>query len=1425
MRSELLKEKGGTSVRKKLRPSGCVFLIIAAFFVFYILNTGSAFAAAKAKQAEKETNEGGAAPSVVRTLPEDNDEDVALDVKIMAIFNKKMQDEDINEFTVTLNDGVSDISTTVRYNSELMKVTVSPLENLQPDHGYFLTISRTIRDLNGKTMTSDKVWKFRTVKKVDSNPPVVADVSPTVSASGVPVDTKLEVIFNKKMYEASINENTITVKCGREKIAGAIRYFDDVNKAIFSPLNNLKPNAVHEVKISSEICDASKNKMSRDYVYTFKTGSARIAGTVISADGGAESVKKSAKTSSKIKNPAARGKIAAAVENENAAEEDEPAVSKTSERLSANPKIQKLMAKIKKDKGESGADEDEPVVAEDEIAGDGKAGKFEIIEMFPAPGADMINLDEKIIVKFNKKMNPASFNIFNFSLQDGDEYIFGKVEYNQKTKTAVYTPSGALKVNRKYRVTLSEKIEDIQGNRLGQPNSWEFSTLKQIASANMKKMFDEPKSMSKDITGPNVISVAPRDNSDNVPASSQITASFDEAIKDFSLNSFTFRVLNSEAEVPGKIYYDSAQKKAIFTPRQPLEEGAAYTAVVTKGVMDLSSNYMQREKKWKFLVGKSWSGRGPAIIGLKPDRDGFDIELSPVISVTFDRRMKGSTITPFSFFVTDGTRAVQGRVTYDDATTTASFTPWNTLSPNTLYNVTIAKTVEDKEGMTLSEPQMWKFKTGSGLKTAGMTKGNVTSVAAGEDASMQIKVQKAMGSEAIAPMGEKTAASAEAMSEIGQQMNVNYPKETKLRQIVPIADVKDRLSASDKGAYGKVTAKSVKDTIDNSEIVDDTPPDEMALRHSVSDKGAYGKVNAKRIKDTVDQTDVIDDAAAETLKDQIAKFLSDDSKAQAKMGAAIDALPSNSEPVADAYANGMGNNITPNPDREMMRPEEMTPKIPIAGNEEEKRSPAAEKIRQDVATKFNGQNVKYTREDGIMQAQEYRNPKSVFVQMSEPPSKENSINSDNPVETMQKPQQPKLIGDDADLINLEKVEQYGSEDKKIQDGDNSQPDQLKNTPMQYKKPISMNGGRIDGRPQAAQVSAAVQPAGLYAGNNSIDSLIESPLKDDIAVQAGNAYQAKTDANIAAVQVQPGIKAPYLSENPAGPILKQDLVNVPASGQNIVLAGTGNNDSGNFVKPVAANNDQPQVQSVSAAPQAGEYEAFGPDAQAENAALKNMVARAVPDNVATASDASPAAFVKPASGLANGNMVAAASETNPASGPKGTINGMAVDEIMADNSDNPIIQAQKEGLIKNNRNEVITPENMQKARKQKELTTFNTFEPQLSTSYGNEQSASQFYITAIYPNKNSEKIKLNSTITVVFSQDADVATLNGVNFIVTGAEGTVNGKILYNQRMKKLIFRPAQPLNYGTRYEVTLNAGIKNTTGQSLMPLKWQFKTE
>lgn len=568
-------------------------LALLAFILFVACRANASPArGVKAPGAESASS---SAPGVVKVYPQDGEIDITIDTKIMATFNKKMREEDINEFSVTLNDGISDISTTVKYNNDLCKAVISPLENLQAGRVYYVTISRMVRDLNGATMVSDKVWKFTTVKKTDKNPPVIVDVSPTVSAVNVPVNSKIEVVFNKKMFEPSINENTITLRHGREKIIGAIRYYADINKAILAPINPLRPDSLFEVNISADISDASRNRLSRAYTYTFKTAKAITASDSLSA---------------------------ADYEPQGALIESAPELSAEHKTLSsANDRIKKLMRRVNK-AGETSPDieSDETSVVDDAEKPGYREKKIELVEMFPAPSADMINIDEKIKVKFNKRMNPGTFNIFNFALQDGEEYIFGKIEYNAKANAAVFTPAGKLKPGRKYRVSISEKVEDIFGERLGRDYSWEFTTINKTAAVKIKDMSAAPDAGGKDTLGPNIIAVSPKDNEENVAASVQVSATFNEAVKDFSLNSFTFRVMDGETEVRGKIYYDALQKKAIFTPALPFSEGRAYTARVTGGVMDLAGNYMQREKKWKFIIGKSWNKRSPSIVKITPDK-------------------------------------------------------------------------------------------------------------------------------------------------------------------------------------------------------------------------------------------------------------------------------------------------------------------------------------------------------------------------------------------------------------------------------------------------------------------------------------------------------------------------------------------------------------------------------------------------------------------------------------------------------------------------------------------------------------------------------------------------------------------------------------------------------------------------------------
>ncbi len=1218
-------------------------IIIAAAFIILTALFINAEAARGVKLPAAETIN-NSAPFVVKIYPEDSEIDVALDTRIMATFNKKMREEDINEFSVTLNDGISDISTSVKYNTDLCKLIVSPLENLQPARSYFVTISRMVRDLNGTTMVSDKVWKFMTVKKRDKNPPVIVDVSPTVSAENVPCTAKIEVIFNKKMFEPSINENTITVKNGREKIIGSIRYYSDVNKAVFAPLNSLKPDSLFEVNISSEISDASRNNLSRAYNYTFKTSK------IISAENSITDEINSAENEALIKN----SKQAGVKYNQ-----------------TSSDKFKKLV-NIARKAGNSPEIENSDVNVLDDVEKPGyREKKIEIIEMFPAPGSDMINIDEKIKIKFNKRMNPGTFNIFNFALQDGEEYIFGKIEYNAVNNTAVFSPAGKLKMNRKYRVTISEKIEDIFGERLERDYSWEFTTIQKIVTTKIKDMFTTPDAGGKDILGPVITAISPRDNEENVSAESQITVTFNEAVKDFSINSFTFRVMDGETEVRGKIYYDTLQKKAIFTPAHPFLDGRAYTARITGGVMDLSGNYLQREKKWKFIVGKNWNRRSPSITDVTPGKGETDVDVAASINVQFDRPMKASTITPYSFFVTDGDKAVMGRVIYEQGTNRAIFAPWSTLAPNKIYNVTIAKTIQDIEGMTLAETAVWQFKTGNGFKSRITQSANVTSIAAENDANMQVALQKSMGSTEFnttqAPPVLNSSLNT-AISNNGETINKNQPEKTSLMNLVPVDEAAKRMSISDKSALGNVSAVRTADTTYNGELYADDAPNEMKNRYMSSDKGAYGNVTPERIKDTVDKTDIIDEAANETLKDQIAKFLSDDYKTSNKLASSIDSLPSVNTPAAEARTDvtAMLSDTRLYEHRNFIEtPHEAAAAFKNTANVTIK----PESLSTITSAAGGNEKTIYTRPNGIIESLERKNPGSVHVQMTEPPSKNDSIHAPDTLPNAPR-RQPRLSDDGEGLIKLEKAEKYGEE--------------------KYKNPEfeDMNDG-------TSQMNAN-------------------------QMEMKNVERTPAAANVTPDAITPGGAAPSYTP--------------------------------------------------------GKINAFNPA---------------------------------------------------PAPAPKGMINGVAVEDIIAQGGLDTISQSTAAANLKNGAPGETEGnfKNREIIKEKNSTIEFKKTGPGLS-DVGNipRDNKSNFFITAIYPNKNMANVKTDSTITAVFSQDIDASSINSESFIISGAESKINGKILYNQRMKKIIFRPAGRLKSGVRYDISLTTAVKSAAGQALLPLNWSFTT-
>lgn len=100
----------------------------------------------------------------------------------------------------------------------------------------------------------------------------------------------------------------------------------------------------------------------------------------------------------------------------------------------------------------------------------------------------------------------------------------------------------------------------------------------------------------------------------------------------------------------------------------------------------------------------------PEVVTTDPVNGATNVGLNKIITATFNEEMDPASINESTFLLKKGTTAVAGAVTYSGLT--ATFTPANLLSGNTLYTATITRGAKDLMGNVMRKDTTWKFTTG-----------------------------------------------------------------------------------------------------------------------------------------------------------------------------------------------------------------------------------------------------------------------------------------------------------------------------------------------------------------------------------------------------------------------------------------------------------------------------------------------------------------------------------------------------------------------------------------------------------------------------------------------------------------------------------------------------------------------------------------
>lgn len=101
--------------------------------------------------------------------------------------------------------------------------------------------------------------------------PTVTDITPSASATDVPILTQLTATFSKTIDAATITPVTFTLKQGTRPVAGTVTLDTVSNAALFNPLSPLAVGVVYTATISTGARDSGGVALAVNYSWTFAT--------------------------------------------------------------------------------------------------------------------------------------------------------------------------------------------------------------------------------------------------------------------------------------------------------------------------------------------------------------------------------------------------------------------------------------------------------------------------------------------------------------------------------------------------------------------------------------------------------------------------------------------------------------------------------------------------------------------------------------------------------------------------------------------------------------------------------------------------------------------------------------------------------------------------------------------------------------------------------------------------------------------------------------------------------------------------------------------------------------------------------------------------------------------------------------------------
>ncbi len=307
-----------------------------------------------------------------------------------------------------------------------------------------------------------------------------------------------------------------------------------------------------------------------------------------------------------------------------------------------------------------------------------------------------VALNSNISATFSEAMDPSTITASTFTLVQGTTPVSGAVTYSGLNATL--DPATDLAANKTYNATVTTGAKDLAGNALQSNFVWNFTT----AAGSIPDTTPPLVSLTSAVL--------------NVPVSSNITATFSEAMAPSTINTSTFTLVQGITPVSGIVSY--AGLTATFNPSSDLAANTTYNATITTGAKDLAGNPLQIDVLWNLTTSSPACVQAAVDLGSAANfavLAGSTVTNTGLTTVTGDLGVSpGTAVTGFGPGVVVGTIHA-GDPAAADAIANLT-TAYNDAAGRTLCPVSVSGNLG---GMTLA-PGLYKSTSGLAISSGNL---------------------------------------------------------------------------------------------------------------------------------------------------------------------------------------------------------------------------------------------------------------------------------------------------------------------------------------------------------------------------------------------------------------------------------------------------------------------------------------------------------------------------------------------------------------------------------------------------------------------------------------------------------------------------------------------------------------------------------